>query len=144
MIDNDIIVLQKIVERCNKCKFAACEQCEINYTEVESIKRILRKMENQEHIIEGKDCVIETQSNNEEVLLNQLNKMSKNGQILDLVLDFLYNTWKEYPNTIAYALSKYAFDVDIKCADCKNKKCKDCLKQFFEEKIDNIKENKNA
>lgn len=142
MTEKDIKVVQNIVDTCKECKFATCEQCEISNTEVKSIEQLLLKVLEQEHIIKGKDCVIETQSHNEEILLNQLKEKYINDKTLDLVLDFLYDTWHEYPHTIAYALCKYAFDADIECVNCENKKCKDCLRKFFKEKAENIKERK--
>lgn len=40
---DDIKSLEKIVERCEDCKFAACENCEINWTEVQLIKKIIKE-----------------------------------------------------------------------------------------------------
>lgn len=46
---NNIEILEKLVERCKECKFACCEQCEINWKEVQAIENLL---ENSKKIIE--------------------------------------------------------------------------------------------
>lgn len=48
----------------------------ITYTEggYDVIKTLLNLIEKQQHIIEGKDCVIETQAHNEEVLMDYFNR----------------------------------------------------------------------
>ena len=33
--------LKRLVARCKECKFATCENCEINWTEVQAIETIL-------------------------------------------------------------------------------------------------------
>lgn len=40
-MDKDIKVLQNIVERCKGCKFATCEQCEINWKQVQAIENLI-------------------------------------------------------------------------------------------------------
>lgn len=44
-INDCIKVLNNIVRRCEECKFATCEQCEISWTEVQSIKIILGNLD---------------------------------------------------------------------------------------------------
>ena len=44
-IEDDIKKVNNLIERCKECKFAACEQCEISYTEVKAIAHILAERE---------------------------------------------------------------------------------------------------
>ena len=41
---NNIEILEKLVERCKECKFACCEQCEINNTQVKAIENLLLEL----------------------------------------------------------------------------------------------------
>lgn len=59
---DDIKSLEKIVERCEDCKFAACENCEINWAEVQSIKKIIKEnKELKEGQIETLDKILQPQ-----------------------------------------------------------------------------------
>ena len=40
---NNIEILEKLVERCKECKFACCEQCEINNTQVRAIENLIKE-----------------------------------------------------------------------------------------------------
>lgn len=57
------------------------EVCQIkmrfDHEESEKMKTILNMLKEKDNIIEGKECVIETQAHNEEVLLNTLKKKDK-------------------------------------------------------------------
>lgn len=55
---------------------------------VAEAKTILNLIEKQQHIIEGKECVISTQAHNEKVLLEQLEKQNK---IIDKMADEIYD-----------------------------------------------------
>lgn len=63
------------------------EVCQIkmrfDHEESEKMKIILNMLKEKDNIIEGKECVIETQAYNEEVLLNTLKKKDK---IIDYLL----------------------------------------------------------
>ena len=37
--------LEKIVEKCEECKFATCEQCEINWSDVQAISIVLGNLD---------------------------------------------------------------------------------------------------
>lgn len=41
----DFDTVKKLSELCDNCKFAACEQCEINYTQIQALKVILNNYE---------------------------------------------------------------------------------------------------
>lgn len=51
-MEEEIKELQKLIDRCEDCGFAACENCEINWTQVQAIKKIISayKGENNENI----------------------------------------------------------------------------------------------
>ena len=40
---NNIEILEKLIERCKECKFACCEQCEINNTQVRAIENLIQE-----------------------------------------------------------------------------------------------------
>ena len=44
-IEEDIKRLNNIIKKCDECKFATCEQCEINWTDVQPIKTVLGNLE---------------------------------------------------------------------------------------------------
>ena len=50
--EEDIKKLNRLIEGCKECKFAACEQCEINWTEVQAIEHILAEREEDKKRIE--------------------------------------------------------------------------------------------
>lgn len=44
--------LQWLIDRCNECNFLACENCEINWTQVQAIEKLLDKYKNLKEIEE--------------------------------------------------------------------------------------------
>ena len=44
--------LQKLIDKCNECKFSSCEQCNINWTEVQAINSLLDLYNKQKERIE--------------------------------------------------------------------------------------------
>ena len=44
-IEDDIKRCKEIISKCDDCKFATCEQCEINWTDIQAIKIILGNLE---------------------------------------------------------------------------------------------------
>jgi hypothetical protein len=40
---NNIEILEELVERCKECKFACCEQCEINNTQIKAIENLIKE-----------------------------------------------------------------------------------------------------
>lgn len=39
----EVEVIEKLIDRCNECKFATCENCEINWVEVQAIGKMLER-----------------------------------------------------------------------------------------------------
>ena len=54
---------------------------------------------------------------------------------IDLMADFIYKIWCDYPGSIFHKLKEAGFD-ESKCGFCEHsdRMCKDCLKQYFERK----------
>ena len=77
--------------------------------------------------------------NNIERLLNMLKEqdkeIEKKEKMIDLLLDFIYKMSIIRPGTITYDLKGDGFDTN-KCGYCKDKSCKDCIKQYFERKLE--------
>ena len=44
-IEDAIKRCKEIISKCDDCKFATCEQCEINWTDIQAIKIILGNLE---------------------------------------------------------------------------------------------------
>lgn len=64
------------------------EEYELYKNRVKQFETVLNMVKEKDNIIEGKECVIETQAHNEEVLLNTLKKKDK---IIDLMAEKLKN-----------------------------------------------------
>lgn len=62
------------------------EEYELYKNRVKQFETVLNMVKEKDNIIEGKECVIETQAHNEEVLLNTLKKKDK---IIDLMAEKL-------------------------------------------------------
>lgn len=81
----EIDKLEKLIDRCNECKFATCENCEINWTEVQAIKGLLDLYKNLKEIEKfhkeenGKLRVELEQEKEKNMQLNEKNIMYKNS-----------------------------------------------------------------
>lgn len=55
---------------------------------------------------------------------------------IDLMADFIYKIWCDYPGSIFHKLKEAGFD-ESKCGFCEHsdRMCTDCLKQYFENKV---------
>lgn len=62
-------------------------------------------------------------------------ELEKKDKMIDLLLDFIYKMSIIRPGTIMYDLKGDGFDTN-KCGYCKDKSCKDCIKQYFERKLE--------
>ena len=67
---------EKAIERCNKLIETEHSNW-IGISNQKAIETVLNMLKEKDNIIEGKECVIETQAHNEEVLLNTLKKKDK-------------------------------------------------------------------
>lgn len=69
------------------------------------------------------------------MLKEQDKEIEKKEKMIDLLLDFIYKMSIIRPGTIMYDLKGDGFDTN-KCGYCKDKSCKDCIKQYFERKLE--------
>lgn len=69
----------------------------------------------------------------ENLILKRKNEQKDNQ--IDLMINFMYETWCKYPGTISHVLRKNGFN-DDKCGTCENtdRNCIKCLKEYFETK----------
>ena len=67
-IDEDIKTLEELINNCEECKFATCEQCEINWTKVQAIKNVLNEVKEYKDI--EQDYIA-----NEEKLVDLISKL---------------------------------------------------------------------
>lgn len=94
--DEAIEKLKELVTRCKECKFATCENCEINWNEVQAIETILDLYKNTKYELKGKESLVDTMSHNEEVLIRNYeileNKLKeereKNKELINGQIDF--------------------------------------------------------
>lgn len=108
-IDKDIKRLEGKVKKCKTCASYYCNQCEISYTEIKSIENVL-------WALNGKDCVIETQTHNEEVLEEYVAKLEVELETYKKIAE----NWAEHidfcPNN--FEITKCE-DYDNNCAKCR-------------------------
>jgi len=49
--------IKEIINRCKECKFATCEQCEINWTQIKTVEHLLdlynKEKEKNKELLEG-------------------------------------------------------------------------------------------
>lgn len=45
--------LQKLIDRCNQCKFATCENCDISWNEVKAIENLIKENKELKVITDG-------------------------------------------------------------------------------------------
>ena len=73
-----------------------------------------------------------------ETVLNMLKekdkKIEKKDKINKLLIDFIYKMLIIRPGTIMYDLKEDGFDTS-ECGNCKDKSCRECIKQYFERKV---------
>lgn len=91
---NSIEKVENLIKRCDECKLKECINCETNYTEITSIKRIvdsykrvLKENEKLKYKVEGQECVIETQAHNEEVYERIFKRLEKENEELKSKLE---------------------------------------------------------
>lgn len=105
-----IKLLKEITEKCDNCKFATCEQCEISLTEVQAIKWVLNDYEDlKKHF---------------EIVDHECFRLEKE----DIRKDMIINKMAEWIN---------GNDDTFGYGTLKNINTEDKVKQYFEELINN-------
>jgi hypothetical protein len=97
--EEDIKKLNRLIEGCKECKFAACEQCEINWTEVQAIEHILAEREEDKKKIDKLEESYEEQN-------DELWERVKQCHNMQTEIDNLYNDNEELEK--AYLHEKFA------------------------------------
>ena len=64
--------------------------------------------------------------------------ITKQSKIINLIYDFLYKFGSKFSGSFMKAFSEDGFDIK-KCENCEYETCdcKDCIKQYFERKVEN-------
>lgn len=104
----------------------------------EEEKKAIERLEEQLNFwkkqnIKNSDC---------EIILNLITKLQKENEEkdkqIDLMADLIYEISKVFPGTVFYALTSNGFDLSKCDGRCQEKleTCKDCIKQYFERKVE--------
>ena len=105
---------------------------------IETVLSMLKEKDKEiEHWKNGFERELEDNRKNTcELLKQDLIIRAKDKQI-DLMADFIYKIWCDYPGSIFHKLKEAGFD-ESKCGFCEHsdRMCKDCLKQYFERKAE--------
>ncbi len=104
--------LRDLLEQCNEKEI-------VSRNLFENIARVLILMEKQENIIKGNECVIETLTNNEKVLLEAL---EKKDMIIKNMIERVYLKKEEYECIKENEIRK------------PHKSFEDCILEYFEKK----------
>lgn len=99
--------------------------------EAKMFETVLNLIENQNHIIEGKEALIDTMTHNEEVLVAEIEKKDKQ---IDLMAEKLKQL-REASLEDCFIPRSYR-DID----DCLKTTCEECIKQYFEKKAEEDKQ----
>lgn len=99
----------------------------------ENVKRLQKENEEKDKYIKHSEEI--TTEMNEDINKLLIEIKEKDKQI-DLMADFIYKIWCDYPGSIFHKLKEAGFD-ESKCGFCEHsdRMCKDCLKQYFENKV---------
>lgn len=95
-IDKDIEILKELTEKCNACKFATCEQCEINWTQIQAISNVVSELES----YKGKIIHLSDEEYNR-VIENAQKDIKKESE-----------TWKKIAEKLALRYADYLMDYE--------------------------------
>jgi hypothetical protein len=76
-VEEAIKILEEIINRCEKCNFATCEQCEINWTEVQAIESLIKRNKELEEENKEKAKMITDQDRNLQISYYSLQELFK-------------------------------------------------------------------
>ncbi len=71
------------------------------------------------------------------LIQKQQEEIKKKDKQIDLMVDLIYEVATSTPGTTFYYLRKIGFD-DSKCKECNLKDCKECIKQYFKRKAEEV------
>lgn len=111
----DIEILERIINRCRECKFAACETCEIVWNEVKALENLIKRYkeleENKEKLKEDNEAMFREQAYLEEKIRNSILKSKIEEKIKDLeskkdIKDNTTYTFKELEEVVIQVLQE--------------------------------------
>ena len=73
------------------------------------------------------------------MLQEQQEKMDKKDKQIDLMAKFINKVWCDYPGSIFKKLKDDGFNTN-ECSNCVGKVCENCIKQYFERKVEDVKD----
>lgn len=73
------------------------------------------------------------------LIKEQQEKIEKKDKIIDLMAEFINKVWCDYPGSIFKKLKDDGFNTN-ECSNCVGKVCKNCIKQYFERKVEDVKD----
>lgn len=110
---------------------------------IEQLKNILKNTENilkplDEETPKEVEAFQKMQLKNYNAIENVLNLLEKKDKEKNIIYDFLYKFGSKFSGSFMKALSEDGFDIK-KCENCEYETCdcKDCIKQYFERKVEN-------
>ena len=102
---------------------------------IERLENLVKLRKNKGGKIKYDNCICGTEDL--ETVLNMLKgkdkEIEKKEKLNKVLIDFIYKMSTIRPGTIMYDLKEDGFDTS-KCGNCKGKSCKNCIKQYFENK----------
>lgn len=76
---------------------------------------------------------------NETYKKNLFNYAEKKDKQIDLMAKFINKVWCDYPGSIFKKLKDDGFNTN-ECSNCVGKVCENCIKQYFERKVEDVKD----
>ena len=108
----------------------------------EAIETVLNLLEKKDKQINSKNEIINALHDALNERTEERDKkddiITKQSKIINLIYDFLYKFGSKFSGSFMKALSEDGFDIK-KCENCEYETCdcKDCIKQYFERKVEN-------
>lgn len=119
----------KLIEKCDNCKLNECINCEISYTEVQEIKKLVDRVKDLEAKLNAKEILMNTLPEDTDFIIltkedysrNYTDELQKKEAIIDLMADNIY----EDDSNLGYYLCR------------KNGKCtKEMIIDYFKRKVE--------
>lgn len=119
----------KLIEKCDNCKLNECINCEISYTEVQEIKKLVDRVKDLEAKLNAKEILMNTLPEETDFIIltkkdynrNYIDELQKKEAIIDL-------------------MAKYKDEEDTTEIFCNGKtmcdeECHKCVIEYFKRKI---------
>ena len=103
---------------------------ELKDTDVEAIDTVLSLIKEQEEEIAKYEKIYK-----EYDCYRWVKELNKKDKQIDLMAKFINKVWCDYPGSIFKKLKDDGFNTN-ECSNCVGKVCKNCIKQYFERKVE--------